>query len=244
MVTNAKVVRRVALTPDEASDVGLRALFDTSRAARQSSTGLPDGRQIIAKTGPPTCPSQRSLSAAIRSSRSPWGCSPTSRDARPARGRPVSPRLTRRARRHQASRPCIGVGGLQGYGGQWPASIWKTFAMKEFLPMTAQVFPNPDFGGTAWDLLPPQPKPVQTQQQCGNGSSGSTATETETETETRTHPPRLRRTRSPVPTPSVPVATQAAHYCHYCLQREVGQQEVSRTRAPDHCLVAESSGTW
>ena len=64
-----------------------------------------------------------------------------------------------------------GVGGLQGFGGQWPASIWHTFAENEFSKMSIVSFPTPDFGGTAWDLMPAQPKPTPSPATtCTNGN--------------------------------------------------------------------------
>jgi hypothetical protein len=57
-----------------------------------------------------------------------------------------------------------GVGGLPGYGGNWPAMIWHSFAEKEFAQLPVQDFPTPSLGGTAWNLVgqgqfPPRPKP-------------------------------------------------------------------------------------
>jgi hypothetical protein len=72
-----------------------------------------------------------------------------------------------------------GVGGLQGYGGQWPAAIWHNFAQKEFLKLTAKPFPTPVFGGSPWNLLSPnmqpQPKPTpqHTQPQDHNPNPGN-----------------------------------------------------------------------
>jgi membrane peptidoglycan carboxypeptidase len=57
-----------------------------------------------------------------------------------------------------------GVGGLPGYGGNWPAMIWHAFAEKEFAGLPIQNFAAPTFGGTTWNLVGPgaslfQPKP-------------------------------------------------------------------------------------
>jgi membrane peptidoglycan carboxypeptidase len=48
-----------------------------------------------------------------------------------------------------------GVGGLPGYGGDWPAIIWHDFAEKEFAKLPIEQFSTPDFGGTAWNLIGP-----------------------------------------------------------------------------------------
>jgi len=69
----------------------------------------------------------------------------------------------------------FGVGGLQGFGGQWPASIWRTFAEDEFTKLPIESFPTPDFGGTAWDLMPAQPQPAAsaTPTQCNGNGNGN-----------------------------------------------------------------------
>ncbi len=207
MVTNAKVIRRVALTPDEASDVDYALSFDTKAGGTAASTGLPDGREIIAKTGTTNLSQSAFFIGAIPQFSLAVGMFTNQQ------GCPASAGQACVAAANQESAPpagvetLYGVGGLQGYGGQWPAAIWKTFAMKEFLPMTPQVFPNPDFGGTAWDLLPPQPKPVQTQQ-CGNGFFGRHCHGNQNQ---NTSPTPTPSNPFPLPpTPSAPVATQAA----------------------------------
>ena len=54
----------------------------------------------------------------------------------------------------------FGVGGLAGYGGQWPAIIWHDYFMKEFNSQPVQSWPAlPANFGSAWNLVPPLPKP-------------------------------------------------------------------------------------
>ena len=48
---NAKVTRRMVLTPAEDSDVDYALSFDTKPGGTAATAGLPDGREIIAKTG-------------------------------------------------------------------------------------------------------------------------------------------------------------------------------------------------
>jgi membrane peptidoglycan carboxypeptidase len=45
-----------------------------------------------------------------------------------------------------------------GFGGFWPAKIWNTFAQAEFNNLSVDSFQNPQFTGSAWNLLGPIPK--------------------------------------------------------------------------------------
>jgi len=157
---NAKVTRRMVLTPAEDSDVDYALSFDTKPGGTAATAGLPDGREIIAKTGT-TNLSQSAFfigsipqfTLAVGMFTNQQGCPnkipgcadvSASSDAAPPAG----------------IQTLYGLAGLQGFGGQEPASIWHDFAMKEFAPMQIQSFPTPDFGGSAWNLLGPNtPKP-------------------------------------------------------------------------------------
>jgi membrane peptidoglycan carboxypeptidase len=159
----AKVTHRMVLTPDEASDVDYALSFDTKPGGTAATAGLPDGREIIAKTGT-TNLSQSAFfigsipqfTLAVGMFTNQQGCPSSvagcanvsaSSDAAPPAG----------------IQTLYGLAGLQGFGGQEPASIWHDFAMKEFAPMQVQSFPTPDFGGTPWNLLGPNaPKPKKT----------------------------------------------------------------------------------
>jgi membrane peptidoglycan carboxypeptidase len=164
---NAKVTRRMVLTPAEDSDVDYALSFDTKPGGTAATAGLPDGREIIAKTGT-TNLSQSAFfigsipqfTLAVGMFTNQQGCPnkipgcadvSASSDAAPPAG----------------IQTLYGLAGLQGFGGQEPASIWHDFAMKEFAPTQIQNFPTPDFGGTAWNLLgpnTPQPKKTATPQ--------------------------------------------------------------------------------
>jgi membrane peptidoglycan carboxypeptidase len=160
---NAKVTRRMVLTPAEDSDVDYALSFDTKPGGTAATAGLPDGREIIAKTGT-TNLSQSAFfigsipqfTLAVGMFTNQQGCpnkipgcadvSASSSAAPPA-----------------GIQTLYGLAGLQGFGGQEPASIWHDFAMKEFAPTQIQSFPTPDFGGTAWNLLGPNtPQPKKT----------------------------------------------------------------------------------
>jgi membrane peptidoglycan carboxypeptidase len=53
---------------------------------------------------------------------------------------------------NKQSQTLNGVGGLPGYGGEWPAKIWRTFAELAFANLPAKDFPPPYFGGDVLHL--------------------------------------------------------------------------------------------
>jgi membrane peptidoglycan carboxypeptidase len=70
----------------------------------------------------------------------------------------------------------FGVGGLSGYGGQYPALLWHDFFNANFnnLPISQFLPVNED--GTPWNLMgpytPAKPKKPQPKQQSGGGNPG------------------------------------------------------------------------
>ena len=198
---NAKVTRRMVLTPAEDSDVDYALSFDTKPGGTAATAGLPDGREIIAKTGT-TNLSQSAFfigsipqfTLAVGMFTNQQGC-PTSvagcanvsasSDAAPPAG----------------MQTLYGLAGLQGFGGQEPASIWHDFAMNEFAQTPVQSFPTPDFGGTAWNLLgpnAPQPKKVHPNPSRPSPARASSSAGTATRTTAMAAIPP-RRPRCPAP---------------------------------------------
>ncbi len=160
--TTAKVTRRQVLTPQEDSDVDYALSFDTKPGGTAPNAGLPDGRAIIAKTGTTNLSQSAFFIGSIPQFTLAVGMFTDQQ------GCPASVSGCQAAANQESAPPpgvqtLYGLAGLQGYGGQMPASIWHIFAMKEFAPLTAQSFPAPDFGGTTWNLLgpyTPKPKPA------------------------------------------------------------------------------------
>jgi membrane peptidoglycan carboxypeptidase len=201
-VTQAMVTTRTALTPDEASDVDYALSFDTQAGGTATSAALSDGREIIAKTGTTNLSQSAFFIGAIPQFSLAVGMFTNQQ------GCPLKDGCGGAANLESAPPPGVrslyGVGGLQGYGGQWPAAIWKTFADKVFLPMPIESFPTPDLGGTAWDLLPPAPvKPAPTPgRHCNNNGRHCHVLQFSTA-------PAPAPT-NPFPTPSAPVASLPA----------------------------------
>ncbi len=159
---NAKVTRRMVLTPAEDSDVDYALSFDTKPGGTAATAGLPDGREIIAKTGTTNLSQSAFFIGSIPQFTLAVGMFTNQQ------GCPNSVPGCANVSASSAAAPPAGIqtlyglAGLQGFGGQEPASIWHDFAMNEFAQTPIQSFPTPDFGGNAWNLLGPNaPKPVK-----------------------------------------------------------------------------------
>ena len=121
--TNAKVTRRMVLTPAEDSDVDYALSFDTKPGGTAATAGLPDGRQIIAKTGT-TNLSQSAFfigsipqfTLAVGMFTNEQGCPENVSGCAGAANQESAPPA--------GVQTLYGLAGLQGYGGQEPASIW------------------------------------------------------------------------------------------------------------------------
>jgi len=159
--TNAKLAQRQVLTPAEASDVDYALTFDTKPGGTAPNAGLADGRAIIAKTGTTNLSQSAFFIGSIPQFSLAVGMF-TNQQGCPANVVGCAAAANQESAPPAGIQTLYGVGGLQGYGGQWPASIWHNFAEKEFSPLSIQSFATPDFGGTAWNLLgpyTPKPKP-------------------------------------------------------------------------------------
>jgi membrane peptidoglycan carboxypeptidase len=200
----AKVTRRQVVTPDVASDVDYALSFDTTEGTG-TKAAMSDGRPIIGKTGTTETAQSAFFLGAIRQYSLTIGMFTNQQNAK-AGGQSLN-----------------GVGGLPGYGGNWPAMIWHAFAQKEFLKLPVQNFAAPDFGGTAWNLLgpgqlrpspkprstaashptPPQPTPTPT---CTGGPAGPPCGH-------HSPPPTTPPAPPTTPNPS-PSCTPGQKHCH------------------------------
>jgi membrane peptidoglycan carboxypeptidase len=144
-LTQAQVTRREAVSPDVASDVDYTLTFDTTQGTG-TKAAMSDGRPIIGKTGTTETAQSAFFLGAIPQYSLTVGIFTNQQNAK-AGGQSLN-----------------GVGGLPGYGGNWPAMIWHSFAEKEFLKLPVENFPSPTLGGTAWNLvgrahMPASPRP-------------------------------------------------------------------------------------
>ncbi len=162
----AKVARRQVVTPGVASDVDYTLSFDTTQGTG-TAAAMTDGRPIIGKTGTTETAQSAFFLGAIPQYSLAIGMFTNQQNAK-AGGQSLN-----------------GVGGLPGYGGDWPAMIWHSFAEKEFAKLPVENFAAPSLGGTAWNLvgqaqLRPSPRP---------------------------HPPASSPSPHPHPTPPAPTCT-------------------------------------
>jgi membrane peptidoglycan carboxypeptidase len=167
--TPAKVNQREVLTPDQAAEVDYAMSFDMGSLGTANGLGLTNGQTVIAKTG------------TTNLSQSAFFLGATPRYAM-AVGMFVNkphcpPRLQSLCTSTQALafappsgvQTLFGVGGLAGYGGQWPAIIWHDYFTKNFNSVPVQSWPAlPANFGSAWNLVPPLPKPKPQPRPCNN----------------------------------------------------------------------------
>jgi membrane peptidoglycan carboxypeptidase len=167
--TPAKVNQREVLTPDQAAEVDYAMSFDMGSMGTANGLGLTNGQTVIAKTG------------TTNLSQSAFFLGATPRYAM-AVGMFVNkphcpPRLQSLCTSTQALafappsgvQTLFGVGGLAGYGGQWPAIIWHDYFTKNFNSVPVQSWPAlPANFGSAWNLVPPLPKPKPQPRPCNN----------------------------------------------------------------------------
>jgi len=170
---SAKVMHQQVLTPSQAADVDYALSFDTSPMGTAAGDGLSNGQEVIAKTGT----TNLSQSAFFLGAIPRYSLAVGMFVDHPGCKLPRSQQYLCQATSSLSYAPpaglqtLFGVGGLAGYGGQWPATIWHTFGEKEFVQLPVQPFPTPAFGGTKWNLLGPvakshpHPQPVQQPQQ-------------------------------------------------------------------------------
>jgi membrane peptidoglycan carboxypeptidase len=210
-VVNAKVAHRQVLTPGEAADVDYALSFDFSPMGTAHGLGLTNGQTVIAKTGTTNLSQQAFFMAA------------TQRDAfaigmfvnKPGCHLPASDQYLCTSQRALSYAPppglqtLFGVGGLAGYGGQWPALMWHSYFMKEFNSLPPIAWPGPNNDGTAWNMIgqrpkpKPKPKPIVLPPGCrGHGHKVTCPTPTPTATATATATPTPTVTCSTGPGPT------------------------------------------
>jgi membrane peptidoglycan carboxypeptidase len=137
---SATVVSRVThhevLTPDENSDVDY-ALSQTTINGTGTNAEMSDGRPMIGKTGTTSTAQSAFFLGAIPQYSLSVGIFTNNQNASTSAG----------------AQTLNNLGGLGGYGGDWPALIWHSFAQKEFLQLPVKQFAAPDYGGTTWNLM-------------------------------------------------------------------------------------------
>jgi membrane peptidoglycan carboxypeptidase len=158
-VIPAKIVHRQVLTPGQAADVDWAMSFDTQPGGTAAGLGMDNGQTVVAKTG------------TTNLSQSAFFMGATPKYAM-AVGMFVSkPTCPKRLQSYCSSQAALafqpppglqtlfGVGGMSGYGGQWPALIWHDFMNARFGNLPLMSFPPVNDDGTPWNLMGPNAKP-------------------------------------------------------------------------------------
>jgi membrane peptidoglycan carboxypeptidase len=176
-VIPARIVHRQVLTPAEAADVDWAMSFDTQSGGTAAGLGLTNGQTVIAKTGT----TNLSQSAFFMGATPKEAMAVGMFVSHPGCTLPASEQYYCSSTSAIAFAPpagletLFGVGGLSGYGGQYPALIWHDFFMDRFNNQAPVAFPPVNGDGTKWNLMgqlpKPKPKPQPTQQG-GGGSPG------------------------------------------------------------------------
>jgi membrane peptidoglycan carboxypeptidase len=176
----AKVPAWQVLTPAQDSQVQYAMSFDTTGQGTGTAAAMNDGRPIIAKTGTTDNSHSVFFIGAIPQYSLSVGIFTQQQSAK--------------------NETLAGLGGNAGggFGGYWPARIWKTFAEAEFAQLPVQQFPAPQFTGQTWNMLSSAMMPATTP------SAKPTPTPTPTQKGHHHSPTGPATPPAPTPTPTVP----------------------------------------
>jgi membrane peptidoglycan carboxypeptidase len=157
-VIQARILQKQVLTPDQAAEVDYAMSFDMSPLGTANGLGLTNGQTVIAKTGTTNLAQSAFFLGATQRYAMAVGMFVS--DPRCKFGPSICQSTSALAYTPPAGLQTLyGVGGLAGYGGQWPAIIWHDFFMKNFNGLPVQAWPTlPANFGTAWNLAVKLPK--------------------------------------------------------------------------------------
>ena len=133
----SRIASTQVLTPALDSQVQYAMSFDTINGTG-TAAAMSDGRPIIAKTGTTDSAQSAFFIGAIPQYALTVGI------------------FTENQGNH-TTETLNGLGGNVGggFGGYWPARIWRTFAEDQFAPLPIQQFPSPQFTGQTWNMFGP-----------------------------------------------------------------------------------------
>jgi len=202
-----RVSHHRVLTPSQAADVDYALSFDTIYGTGFPNAVLAPVRPTIAKTGTTNVAQDAFFIGAIPQYSLAVGMFTNSQDQKP------NPTQTLDVL------PSVNGQGA-GFGGNWPATIWRIYMTNEFSRLPIQQLATPDFNGFAkWvQVVPkPKPKPLRPGPPCGPqkhghghgfGSPCPPPTPNPTPTPTPTTP-----APTPTPTPTTTCTPSAGPPC-------------------------------
>src|SRR5215475_5992074 len=176
-IVRAQSDHRQVLTPDEAAEVDYAMSFDMESIGTANGLGLTNGQTVIAKTGTTNLSQSAFFMGATPKEAMAVGLFVS----HPGCTLPASEQSFCTSTSAIAFQPpagletLFGVGGLSGYGGQYPALIWHDFFMDRFNNQAPVAFPPVNGDGAKLNLMGQLPKPKQKtkpDQQGGGGGPG------------------------------------------------------------------------
>jgi membrane peptidoglycan carboxypeptidase len=175
--TPSMVTERTVLSHAEAADVDWALSADTTGEGTAAGLGLTNGQPIIAKTGT----TNLSQSAFFMGATTRYAMAVALFVNHPGCTLPKAEQYKCDSTSALAFAPppglesLFGVGGLSGYGGQYPAYIWHQFFMQNFNNLPVENFLPVNSDGQKWNLYGTLPKPHHQdhgQQGDGQGQQG------------------------------------------------------------------------
>ena len=169
--TPTKVSERQVLTNAQAADVDWALSADTTGEGTAAGLGLTNGQPVIAKTGT----TNLSQSAFFMGATTRYAMAVALFVNHPGCTLPKSEQYKCDSTSSLAFAPppglqsLFGVGGLSGYGGQYPAYIWHQFFMQNFNTLPVQNFSPVNDLGSKWNLYGALPKPPHHRDHQGDG---------------------------------------------------------------------------
>ena len=159
-VVLARILQKVVLTPDQAAEVDYAMSFDMSPLGTANGLGLTNGQTVIAKTGTTNLAQSAFFLGATPRYAMAVGMFVSKPGCPPSMTALCQSTAALRYAPPAGLQTLFGVGGLAGYGGQWPAIIWHDFYMRNFNSLSPQAWPPlPANFGTAWNLAVKLAKP-------------------------------------------------------------------------------------
>jgi membrane peptidoglycan carboxypeptidase len=170
----AKITQRTVLTADQAADVDWALSADTSAGGTAAGLGLDNGQPVIAKTGT----TNLSQSAYFMAATPRYAMADALFVNKPHCPTRLGSQCTSPASLAFQPPPGVqtlfGIGGMSGYGGQYPAYIWHQFFTQNFGNKPVEQFPPVNDAGQKWNLYGtlPKPKPKHDHNPGGQGCQG------------------------------------------------------------------------
>ncbi len=137
-----KIVKNSVLQPGQAADVDYALSFDTKPGGTAyPNATMSDGRPTIGKTGTTNTAQSAFFIGGIPQYTLAVGIFTQNQSDR-------------------TTQTLNDLGGLSqgGFGGTWPAMIWRAFADREFAQLPIKQFPVPPFTGSKWVQVPRMPQ--------------------------------------------------------------------------------------